>query len=119
MTYMIDAKTPKGQAGQMLRAVNTEAKTIGCPASARLIQEQVRRSDNKVVNRWKVTWEDGPFEWGIIGGLGGAIWNEELGRSPSPYRNWDGSPVTPTFQFAPHVRFDHDSSFDFTFYADW
>jgi len=117
MTYMIDAKTPKGQAGQLLRAVNTEAKLAGCPRSARIIKEQVRRSDNKVVNHWKVTWGDGPFEWGIIGGLGGAIWNEELGGTP--YRNYDGSPVTPTFRFADHVRFEHDYSFDFTFYADW
>ena len=117
MTYTIDAKTTKGQAGQMLRAVNTEAKAVGYPASARLIKEQVRRSDNKVVNHWKVTWEDGPFEWGIIGGLGGDIWNEELGGTP--YRNYDGSPVTPTFRFADHVRFGHYYSFDFTFYADW
>ena len=117
MTYLIDAQTPKGQAGQMLRAANTEARTYGAPETALLIKEKVRRSDNKVVNHWQVTWGDGPFEWGIIGGLGGAIWNEELGRTP--YRNRDGSPVTPTFRFADHVRFGHDSSFDFTFYADW
>ena len=117
MTYLIDAKTPKGQAGQMLRAVNAIAKGYGAPATAMLQKDRVRRSDNKVVNHYKVVWEDGPYEWAIIGGGGGNILNEELGLSA--YRNPDGSYVTPTFQFSDHVYFDHYYSFDFTFYADW
>ena len=117
MPYVIDAKTPKGQAGQMLRAVNAEATAVGMDKTAIIVKESIIRSDYKRVNHYVVVWRDGPFEWGVIGGLGGAIWNEELGKSM--YRNSDGSPVTPTFRFADHVRFDHNSGSDFTFYHDW
>ena len=117
MAHVIDAKTPKGQAGQMLRAVNAEAASVGMDKTAILMKESIVRSDCKRVNHYVVSWEDGPFEWGIIGGGGGAIWNEELGRNP--YRNQAGSFVTPTFQIADHVRFDHNSSYGFTFYPDW
>jgi hypothetical protein len=113
MTYVIDAKTPKGQAGQMLKAVNAEAKAWGAPETAFLIKEKVRRSDNRVVNHWKITWEDGPYEWAVIGGMGGHIWGEEMG-----YKLYDKR-LESTFGFAPHVRFEHYYSFDFTFYADW
>ena len=110
MTYVIDAKTPRGQAGQMLRAVNAEATAVGMDKTAILRKGETPRT-------YEVIWEDGPYEWGIIGGLGGRIWNEELGWNP--YHNRDGSFVTPTFQFADHVRFEHYYSFDFTFYPDW
>ena len=33
MTYTIDAKTPKGQANQMLKAINKIAKKYGFPAT--------------------------------------------------------------------------------------
>ena len=117
MTYVIDAKTPKGQAGQMLRAGNAEATAVGMHKTAILRKESIKRSDYKRVNHYVVVWEDGPYEWGIIGGGGGAIWNEEMGWNA--YLNRDGSFVTPTFEFADHVRFDHNYSFDFTFYPGW
>jgi len=117
MTYLIDAKTPKGQAAQMLRAVNAEARTFGYAENASLIKETVRRSDNKVVNHWRICWEEGPFDWGTVAGGGGGIWNMELGQDP--YRNSDGSFVTPTFQFADHVSFEHNYSFDIIFYTGW
>jgi len=115
MPYLIDAKTPKGQAGQMLRAVNREAKAIGAPETAVLEKRPIVTSSMKRLNTYMVIWEDGPFEWAIIGGGQGNIWEEEMGR------DWCRvySSSEPTFDIAPHVRFDHNSSFDFTFGPDW
>jgi hypothetical protein len=62
---------------------------------------------------WEVTWEDGPYEWAVIGGGGGNIWGEEMGYHLYDHR------LQPTFEFASHVTFDHNSSFDFTFSPDW
>ena len=112
-TYTIDAKTPKGQAGQMLRAVNQEAKRLDLPVTAIIRSHRIRRSNETRVTFWEVTWEDGPYEWAVIGGGGGNIWGEEMG-----YHLYDRR-LQPTFEFASHVTFDHNSSFDFTFSPDW
>ena len=113
MTYVIDAKTPRGQAGQMLRAVNREAKAIGAPETAVLEKRSIVTSSMKRINTYMVSWEDGPFEWAIIGGGGGNIWGEEMG-----YKLYDRR-LEPTFDIASHVNSEHNSSFDFTFYPDW
>jgi hypothetical protein len=113
MTYVIDAKTPRGQAGQMLRAVNREAKAIGAPETAVLEKRSIVTSSMKRINTYMVIWEDGPFEWAIIGGGGGNIWGEEMG-----YKLYDRR-LEPTFDIASHVNSEHNSSFDFTFYPDW
>jgi hypothetical protein len=110
MTYVIDAKTPKGQAGQMLRAVNAEARAWGAPETAWLHKESIVRSDYKRISTYSVSWEDGPYEWAVIGGNGGHIWGEEMG-----YKLYDRR-LDPTFDIADHVRFEHNASFDFTFY---
>jgi hypothetical protein len=47
---------------------------------------------------WMVTWENGPFEWAIIGTLGGAIWAEELGVYPYAIGH------TETFKFVQRSR---------------
>ena len=103
MTYTIDAKTPKGQANQVLRAVNREAKRLDAPETA------IVRKDGR---GWQVTWEDGPYEWALIGGNGGNIWGEEFG-----YKLYDRR-LQPTFEFASHVYFEHWFTFDFTFYPN-
>ena len=113
MTYTIDAKTPRGQASQLLRAVNREAQRFDLPETAFIRRHQIRRSDEKRVTFWEVTWEDGPFEWAVTGGGGGNIWGEELG-----YKLYDRR-LPATFEFAAHVHFDHNSSFDFTFSPPW
>ena len=116
MTYTIDAKTAKGQANQVLRAVNREARRLDLPETAIVRKIPTRRSDGPNVKRvtfWEVTWEDGPYEWAVIGGGGGNIWGEELG-----YKLYDRR-LPATFEFAAHVHFDHNSSFDFTFSPPW
>jgi hypothetical protein len=112
MTYVIDAKTPKGQAGQMLRAVNREAKANGAPETAVLEKRLIVTSSCKRINTYMVIWEDGPFEWAIIG-EDGNIWGEEMG-----YTLYDRR-LEPTFAIAPHVILEHNSRFDFTFCPDW
>ena len=107
MAYRIDAKTPKGQAGQLLRFIDRMA---GVQGAATLERRTYRNSNYAMRVSWKVIWEGGPFEWAIVGGAGGNIWGEELG-----YKLYD--PRLPrTFQFADHVRFDHDSYHDIIFY---
>jgi hypothetical protein len=113
MTYRIDAKTPKGQAGQLLRAVNLEARASSAPETAFIRKTSVLDdsfSPPKRSSSYAVIWEEGPFEWGVIGSGGGNIWCEELG-----YKLYDPR-LEPTFDIAPHVNFGHGYSFDFTFY---
>ena len=110
MTYTIDAKTPRGQAGQMLRAIQAIAKQWGLSAKG----ADVRVYDfddygDDAPKAYHVVWEDGPYEWGMIGGHGGDIFAEELGYSPY------ASQFGPTFKFAEHVYFEHHWSFDFIF----
>ena len=99
MTYVIDAKTASGAASQLKRAIQDEiTKVYGKDDPSVLdvkVTDAVHGYGDKRKN-YTVTWENGPFEWAIIGTLGGAIWNEELGRNP--YRN-NGRAVVPTFSF--------------------
>jgi hypothetical protein len=105
MIHKINAKTAKGQAGQMLRAVRKEARKSGAPETAVLLKEH-----DDGFTMWRVVWEDGPFDWAIIGAGKGNIWGEELG-----YCLYDRR-LKPTFEFASHVRFEHYYSFDIVFY---
>jgi hypothetical protein len=107
MTYTIDAKTPKGQAGQMLRAIKAIAKASGLSAEYAEVRLYGEPEGGKA---YQVVWEDGPFEWGVIGGNGGNIWGEEMG-----YHLYDKR-LEPTFAFAEHVCFEHYWSFDFCFF---
>jgi hypothetical protein len=106
MTYLIDAKTPKGQAGQMLRAINREAESMGQNASAVMEKQPMGNWDSKKVNHYRVAWEEGPYEWAILCASGEDIWHEEL-RMPS---------VEPTFEFADHVYFEVNRSFELCFH---
>jgi hypothetical protein len=62
MTYTIDAKTPKGQAGQMLRAIKAIAKASGLSAEYAEVRLYGEPEGGKA---YQVVWEDGPFEWGV------------------------------------------------------
>ena len=110
-THYIDAKTPKGQANQVLRALRWEARDMMFGAD---ITAEVRPYDDPLGQQgpWQVVWEDGPYEWGFNGGSGGCIWDEEL---PIGYSG-GASRRVPTFKFAEHVNFDHHFSFDMIFY---
>jgi hypothetical protein len=127
-THYIDAKTPKGQASQVLRALRWEARYMMFGAD---ITAEVRPYDSPYLLGygagwtgvgldplgphqpcWQVVWEDGPYEWGLNGGSGGCIWDEEL---PIGYSG-GASRRVPTFRFAEHVNFDHYFSFDIIFY---
>ena len=110
-THVIDAKTAKGQAGQMLRAIRWEAKAMGMDASEAVLRSY-HMEEGGPKGSWQVVWEGGPFEWGVIGSGGGNIWGEEMG-----YHLYDKR-LEPTFKLAPHVNFGHYWSFDFVFYKD-
>jgi len=105
MAHLIDAKTAKGQAGQMLRAIRREAIRAGMDAEEAVLKGGPQGS-------WQVVWEGGPFEWAVTGGHGGNIWGEEMG-----YHLYDER-LQPTFQMAPHVNVGHQRSFDFIFYKE-
>jgi hypothetical protein len=99
MTYVIDAKTASGAASQLKRAIQDEITRVFGQDDPSVLDVKRQAVDIGYGDRrkgWMVTWENGPFEWAIIGTLGGAIWNEELGRNP--YRN-NGRAVVPTFSF--------------------
>ena len=111
MAYLIDAKTARGQAGQMLRAIRREARSVGMDAGEAVLRSY-HLEEGGPRGSWQVVWEGGPFEWGVIGGEGGNIWGEEMG-----YHLYDKR-LQPTFEFAPHVYFEHYKSFDFIFYKE-
>ena len=76
MTTMINAKTPRGAANQLLRAI-------------RKIDPDERNSgigfDEDAPKVW---WESGPYEWAVIATGPGDIFAEELGGTlGDAYRN--------------------------------
>ena len=124
-TYTINAKTPKGQANQVLRAIQREAERTGADSAYAFVKRYDEHHGGACTavgkshasyctgcskGAWTVCWEDGPYEWGVIAGGGGNIWGEELG-----YTLYDRR-LAPTFEFASHVKFDHYWTFDFCFF---
>jgi hypothetical protein len=92
MTYVIDAKTPRGAAGQLKRAIQAEiTATYGRddPAVLEITVEARGLS-------YTVTWIEGPYEWAIVGTMGGDIWAEEL--------TGELSSADPTFAYRPSGR---------------
>ncbi len=67
--YTIKAKTPRGAANEILRAIKRE------PGGANAF---IRKADyfDKL---WCVVWEEGPYEWAPIATGRGNIWDEENG----------------------------------------
>ena len=107
--YRIDAKTAKGAAGQMHRAVRAMSKAIGQDPDIETLARTERRNGHNV---YVVSWESGPFEWAVIGTGGGDIWAEELGGYP--YAN----NATPTFDMPGNRKWMAEPyySFDLHFY---
>ena len=117
MTYIIDAKTPRGQANQMARALKKECAKRGLQFTGSVKSEPFNTDfgygvTRHTATRWIVEWEDGPYEWGVVGVGLGNIWGEEDG-----YRLYD-SRLTATFEFASHVSATPDYSFDLCFYPN-
>ena len=115
-TYTIDAKTPKGQAGQMRRALLQLAKFYGQHPEIEV--SEVRRDWPEPIqgaSTYSIGWEAGPYEWAQIGGSGGNIFREEF-EGMLEYKTNERYP--PTFKFADHVYFEHYYSFDFIFYPN-
>lgn len=115
-THTINAKTAKGQATQMLRALKKEAKRVyGWTDEQCDFEMFVARADEHhgmSKGTWTVCWESGPFEWGVTTGLGGNMWGEEMGYPLHDRR------LKPTFEFADGIFYEHYWSFDYVFYPD-
>ena len=81
MTYVIDAKTARGAANQLKRAIQDEiTKVYGKDDPSVLdvkVTDAMRGYGDKRKN-YTVTWENGPFEWAVIGSMEGDIWAEEM-----------------------------------------
>jgi hypothetical protein len=81
-TKMITAKTPRGAAVQVHKALLIIAKQLSFNL------EEIR------LDGCTVSWEEGPYEWAIISSMGGNIWEEEavgtLYKWPATFENPDG-----------------------------
>jgi hypothetical protein len=91
MAHKIDAKTPRGAANQLLRAIrkiDPEEQNSG----RRVEDFRIRMGDHSLWwgERWSIVtvwWEGGPYEWAIIASGGGDIFAEEFGDPRDVWRN--------------------------------
>lgn len=123
MTHKIDAKTPKGQAMQMRRALRKEARLNGRP-------DDVFVGEHKQYPAiWTLSWEEGPFEWTYFATGGCDIWAEDFLQNLHSYLSelelrWSRNDALirnmrdykPTFEFAPHVTIRPVNSFELSFH---
>jgi hypothetical protein len=108
MTIKIEAKTAKGAAKQLHRAVGRMIKNQGLdPEQESSLQGETLR-DGRIV--WHVCWEGGsPYEWSSKATGGDGIWDEDMG--------W--APTSPTFSFT-HIGWMADcrDSITVSFYPE-
>ena len=78
MTTLIDAKTAKGAAGQMLSGINKMLSGMADDSSQNWAGIRVDR-DSQGRNVYTVYWEMGaPFEWAPKATMGSNIWAEDF-----------------------------------------
>jgi len=131
MTYIINAKTAKGAAGQMTRALQHTYRKIyggrltGPGAPFIRAEERVYRdlhSPGMPLRKYKtytVIWEEGPYEWAILA-LGGLdIFRSELAGDYASFGM--RPPSRPTFTRIERGRswdWDAATSYSVLFYPD-
>jgi len=96
MTYAINAKTAKGAATAIAKALNKEAvKRGGYPTATVEIVSPRYPEDT---TRYYVHWEDGPYEWSLLAHWGNIFGEEETGSLAKAY----SGPSTFTFKYSSH-----------------